>query len=237
MPENTQTMTVHAKPDADNGEVVVKERQVAQFRQRFRMWVTLPFLFFLLLILMGFSFNFIPSQSMEPNLMPGDNILTMRSWLAYPLGRSPARGDVVVFDLPPEQMKRAQIAMGTGGDGTEGKAKKPDILIKRIVGLPGETVQVRGSDVYVNGQKLPEDYFIEPLGENELDPLPFADVEPLTIPPGEYFLLGDNRLNSEDSRYWGTLKRSNIQGKFVRILYHKARPDKNSANAAAQEAP
>lgn len=234
MSENTQTIAVHAKPTDENAEAVVKEVKVARFRKRFRMWVTLPFLLFLLLILTGFSFHFIPSESMEPNLMPGDNILTMRSWLAYSLGRSPARGNVVVFSLPPEQAKRAEFALGTGGDAAEGKSKKPDILIKRIVGLPGETVQIRGNDVYINGQKLQEDYSIEPLAEFDLDPLPFADTEPLAIPQGEYFLLGDNRRSSEDSRYWGTLKRSDIQSKFVRILYHKARPDKNADNAAKE---
>lgn len=198
-----------------------KALEVLQSRRKFRMWVTFPFLIFLIFLLAGFTFNYIPSESMLPNLKPGDNIVTMRSWIAYPFGRSPARGDVVVFKLPAAQVElaaemRSNEWINESGD----KMAKPEILIKRIVGLPGETVQMQGGEVYINGQKLAEDYSVESLEPGSYDPYPFADTEPLTIPSGHYFLLGDNRKNSEDSRIWGALKRSTILGKFVRVLYH-----------------
>lgn len=209
------------RPESSELESSEKKLRLLQSRRKFRMWVTFPFLIFLLFMLAGFTFNYIPSESMLPNLKPGDNIVTMRSWVAYPFGRSPARGDVVVFKLSAEQRKLAEAIQSGEWTNEEGdKMEKPEILIKRVVGLPGETIQMKGSEVYINGQKLQENYSVEPLEPGSYDPLPFADVDPLTIPPGHYFLLGDNRTNSEDSRFWGALRREDVLGKFVRILYH-----------------
>src|SRR5690606_30854948 len=147
--------------------------------------------------LSGFTFNYIPSESMLPNLKPGDNIVTMRSWGAYPFGRSPARGEVVVFKLPAAQVEMAAQERGNEWISESGDKKaKREILIKRIVGLPAETIQMQSGEVYINGQKLQEDYGVEPLEPESYDPYTFADTDPLKIPEGHYFLHGDNRNNS-----------------------------------------
>lgn len=196
-----------------------KRKRIEKFRRTFRMWVTFPFLIVLLLMVMGFSVAYIPSESMEPNLVPGDNVVTMRAWAAYSLGRAPARGDIVVFRLTPEQAENAALLRGEFEEEGEGKSQ-PEHLIKRVVGLPGETIEVKGSDVYINGKKLQEDYPVEPLLPDVFDPFPFAEAEPFQIPEGMYFVLGDNRRNSEDSRFYGPIKQDIIVGKYIAKLYH-----------------
>jgi len=124
----------------------------------------------------------VEGQSMEPNLISGQRLLVNK--LAYRLGE-PARGDIVVIDSP------------------RGTSEK---LIKRIVGLPGETVELRGGRVYINGQLIEETYH-PAVG---MRPYP-----PTIIPPGYYFLLGDNRDHSGDSRVWGSVPRDLIVGRAL----------------------
>ena len=124
----------------------------------------------------------VEGQSMEPNLISGQRLLVNK--LAYRLGE-PARGDIVVIDSP------------------RGTSEK---LIKRIVGLPGETVELRGGRVYINGQLIEETYH-PAVG---MRPYP-----PTIVPPGYYFLLGDNRDHSGDSRVWGSVPRDLIVGRAL----------------------
>jgi len=124
----------------------------------------------------------VEGQSMEPNLVSGQRLLVNK--LAYRLGE-PARGDIVVIDSP------------------RGTSEK---LIKRIVGLPGETVELRGGRVYINGQMIEETYH-PAVG---MRPYP-----PTIVPPGYYFLLGDNRDHSGDSRVWGSASRDLIVGRVL----------------------
>jgi signal peptidase I len=170
---------------------------------------------------------------MEPNLKVGDRVLTARAWIAYPGGKMPLRGDIIVFRMPlppetPEEEKSA--SSGENGDsGDKGFAaqiraklidrqKKGDLLIKRVIGLPGETVVVKDNRVYINGRSLQEDYKIVPSPTNFAE---FATEEkPLKVPEGELFMLGDNRATSDDGRFWGTLRREEIVGKFIRVLYN-----------------
>jgi len=135
---------------------------------------------------------FIPSGSMEPTLHTGDRILVNK--LSVRFGTINV-GDIIVFKAP---------ASEHCGDGNF-----PD-LVKRVIGLPGDVMTSKGNTVYVNGHPLKEPwtYF------RTLSP----QIKQVTVPANNYFVMGDNRANSCDSRYWGTVPRSDIIGKaFFRI--------------------
>jgi len=140
----------------------------------------------------GFAFQtfFIPSESMVPRLETDDRVLVNK--FAYDL-RDPSRGDVVVFRTPPN----AHI---TGMDD----------LVKRIVGLPGDTIEGRDGHIFINGRQLAEPYL--PAG---LQSKTFA---PQKVPANSYFMLGDNRQFSNDSTAWGPANRDLFVGPvFVTI--------------------
>ncbi len=145
----------------------------------------------------------IPSSSMEPTLhcaRPAagcesrfsDRVLANRFIYHF---RDPQRGDVVVFETPPA----ARAKCGAGGT-----------FVKRIIGLPKETVQIRlrsgAAFVYVNGRRLEEPYI-------EHDRRDIGPEEKYKVPPGHYFVMGDNRSQSCDSRVWGSVPAENLIGK------------------------
>lgn len=129
--------------------------------------------------------RYIPSSSMEPTLQINDRLIIEK--ITYHL-REPERGDVVVFS-PTETLKKQNFK---------------DAFIKRVIGLPEETVEVKGGKVYVDGQALAEDYIADK---------PDYDYGPVTVPDGQYLVLGDNRNNSYDSHYWGFVPKNNIIGR------------------------
>ncbi|XHX79701.1 MAG: signal peptidase I [Stenomitos frigidus ULC029] len=131
--------------------------------------------------------RFIPSDSMLPTLEVGDRLIVEK--LSYRL-RPPAFGEIVVFD-PPQQL---QIQGYT----------KDQAFIKRIIGQPGQTVQVNNGTVFINQQPLQEPYIAAP---------PYYTLPPVTVPEGEFFVMGDNRNNSNDSHVWGFLPQKNIIGR------------------------
>ncbi len=201
-------------------------------KRRFPL-VSLTLLLALLTLIACLSNNYIPSESMEPTLKVGDRVLTARAWVAYLGGRMPARGDIIVFRMPlppnsPEEEK-SPPSSDEGDSGDKGFAaqiraklidrqKKGDLLIKRVIGLPGETIVVKENAVYINGRRLIEDYKTIPSANEFAE---FATEEkPLKVPEGDIFVLGDNRATSDDGRYWGTLHRDEIVGKFIRVLYN-----------------
>lgn len=144
----------------------------------------------LLTVLIYVAVNFITDRrriemvSMEPNLHPGEYVLVEK--ISYALGQ-PARGDVVVFHHPRGERD----------------------LIKRVIGLPGETVAVRDGQVWINGTPLDEPYIAAPP----------ASGGQWTLGPEQYFVMGDNRNNSSDSRNWGPLERKFIVGKAAFIYW------------------
>jgi signal peptidase I len=139
---------------------------------------------------------FIPSGSMIPTLQIGDRILVNK--LAYRL-HGVGRGDIIVFKAPPE------VARACATNDTD--------LVKRVIGLPGETISDKNGTVYIDGKVLKEPWL------PKHDPNTFTpSFVPVKIPADNYFVLGDNRKVSCDSRYWGTVQRSLIIGKVdVRI--------------------
>ncbi|MCB5600525.1 signal peptidase I [Blautia hansenii] len=128
----------------------------------------------------------IPSESMENTIMTGDRIFGNR--LAY-LFDDPERFDIVIFKYPDDESQR---------------------FIKRVIGLPGETVEIREGKVYINGSDTPLDDSFTPE-------TPVGNFGPYTVPEGCYFMLGDNRNNSRDSRMWDKpyVKKEKILGKAV----------------------
>ena len=128
----------------------------------------------------------IPSESMEDTIMTGDRIFGNR--LAY-INKDPQRFDIVIFKYPDDETQ---------------------LFIKRVIGLPGETVEIRDGKVYIDGSETPLDDSFTP------EP-PQGDWGPEVVPEGSYFMLGDNRNRSKDSRFWTNtfVKKEKILGKAV----------------------
>jgi signal peptidase I len=130
--------------------------------------------------------RYIPSESMLPTLETGDRLIVEKlSYYSHP----PHRGDIVVFAPPPQLQEQ-----GYQGD---------QAFIKRVIGLPGDTIEVRDGRVFVNRQLLTEAYIAEP---------PNYLMSPVVVPPAQLFVMGDNRNNSNDSHIWGFLPQENIVG-------------------------
>ena len=138
----------------------------------------------------------IPSGSMEPTLLIGDHILVNK--LAYRLG-DPHRLDVAVFKFPLDPKKD---------------------YIKRVIGLPGDRIEIRNKVVFVNGKALREPY-VQHTDPNILPGMvqPRDNYGPVLVPDGHYFVMGDNRDNSYDSRFWGFVARKAFIGKALIIYF------------------
>jgi signal peptidase I len=129
--------------------------------------------------------RYIPSESMLPTLEINDRLIVEK--ISYHF-RKPERGDVVVFS-PTDALK---------------KQNYKEAFIKRVIGVPGDTVEVKNRAVYINGKKLSENYILNP---------PNYEYPPTKVPPGQYLVLGDNRNNSYDSHYWGFVPLKNLIGR------------------------
>jgi len=139
---------------------------------------------------------YIPSGSMLPTLQVGDRIVVDK--LSYRF-HSVQRGDIVVFTRPP--LEQADFSD----------------LVKRVVGLPGDVIASVDGKLYVNGKPLPQPWLPRPLPVTSPSPLaaPFSLNHPYTVPAGHYYVMGDNRTDSEDSRYFGPIAASTIVGKMA----------------------
>ena len=172
----------------------------------------------------------IPTGSMENNLLIGDHLLVNKFVYAptassveralLPIGTI-KRGDVLVFKSPVEPERD---------------------LIKRVVGLPGDRLEQKEKKIYINGKLLDEPYvhFLEePRRNSDLSEGTGSDVRenygPVTVPPNQYFMMGDNRDNSADSRYWGFMPVDYVKGKAVLIYwsYESEREDYEDESAGA----
>jgi signal peptidase I len=141
---------------------------------------------------------FVPTPSMTPTLQPGDRILVDK------LNSTIRRGDIVVFHNPPADR---------GG---------PPTLVKRVIGLPGETISSLGATILINGKPLAEPWL--PRLEGLCKEVSEHINPPVTIAPDHYFVMGDCRGDSDDSRYWGTVPGSNIVGKVDVIIWRHGHP-------------
>jgi signal peptidase I len=154
----------------------------------------------------AFQTFWIPSSSMVPTLSVHDRVVVQKAFFTWHDVRD---GDIVVFSRPP---------LDNCGGPQEGD------LVKRVIALPGQTIYSSGNSIYLNGRLLAEAYLprYDPLGP----PIPDASSQhPYRVPPGEFYVLGDNRAVSCDSRYWGPVKGSSIVGKVVLVWWHDDHPD------------
>ncbi len=151
----------------------------------------------------------IPSPSMEPTLDVGQRVLVNR--LSYTLGGDPSVGDIVVFH-PPAGAERGNECGVPKKQGQPCPEPTPEMaetnFIKRVVAGPGDTLRIDHGVPVVNGEPLEEDYTRPCRGLGECD----FPTE-ITIPPDHYFMMGDNRGGSDDSRFWGPVPRDWIIGK------------------------
>ena len=152
----------------------------------------------------------IPTGSMEQNLLVGDHLLVNKfvfSPTAIPLERlllpngAVERGDVVVFKYPDEPERD---------------------FIKRVIGLPRETLEIKEKRIYINGELLDEPYLTDQMPKVELGAIAIDGRDnfgPIAVPAGHYFVMGDNRDNSQDSRFWGPLPHSYLKGRAMVVYW------------------
>ena len=167
------------------------------FEKRYRLvrevieTVVLTVLMFLVIRLAVQNFN-IQGMSMEPTLHDQELILVDK-W-SY-LFHAPTRGDIIVFVAPPHHDQD---------------------YIKRIVALPGDTISIRDTTVIVDGVTLHETY-VDPNRQG--NPYAYKTISNMVVPPNDYFVLGDNRVGSSDSRDWGFVPRANIIGRAALVYW------------------
>jgi signal peptidase I len=190
----------------------------------------------------------IPSSSMASTLLVGDHVVVEREtlapaprWAPFMHYREVHRGDVVVFYKPTEERNGEHI-----------------FLVKRVIGIPGDRIHLRRGIVYLNGVAQDEPQAAKPTYANYdpyVDDFPSADPstepevtkewslllpeqiagEDLVVPPGSYFVLGDNRTNSIDSRFWGFVPRQNILGRPLFVYWSIAIPESGAEDVPLQE--
>jgi signal peptidase I len=194
------------------------DRVAATRHQRRRALAELPILVAIALIIAFVLKTFvaqafsIPSPSMEPQLHVGDRVVVSK--LAYRF-HDPRRGDVVVFDSPePHAPSEDALPVSIVKDVLEGigvRQPDDDVLIKRVIGLPGEQVEGHDGHVYIDGRLL-----IEPYLPQDVTTETFLARQ---LGPDELWVMGDNRHNSRDSHVFGPIKRSSVIGRAINKVW------------------
>ena len=160
-------------------------------------------------VIESMRFYKIPAGSLIPTIMAGDWIVTLKIWSTKNLKRR----DMIVFPFPPD----------------------PSIVyIKRVIGLPGETLEISNDLVFINGELIDEPYaYFEPKKRSSMqvqgltDTVPVSRFGPIVIPEGKLFVMGDNRYNSADSRYWGFVELETVKSKAW-FIYWSQNPDNDT---------
>ncbi len=159
--------------------------------------------------------RWIPSGSMHPTLIEKDRLFVEK--LTKPV-RDLQRGDIIVFYPPDEPLKKDFFSIISR---LTGLMCKDVAFIKRIIGMPGDRFEIRTEDgeyfVYINDEKLDEPYIL-----SKTDWMPCRDdmyCGPFVVPDGNYFMMGDNRGNSQDSRFWGFLPQNRVIGRALFVFW------------------
>jgi signal peptidase I len=193
-------------------------------RSRRAFWAELPLLVIIALVLAVVLKTFvvqafyIPSSSMEPTLLVGDRVLVNKMTYRF---REPVRGEVVVFtEEGTTEDEDGNLLTGTLESLASGlgvtQASERD-FIKRIIGLPGETIEMRDGVVHIDGAPIPE---AATSDGGYLSRPDLTDFGPVTVEPGHYFMMGDNRPNSADSRYGlGQISRDQLLGRAFVVIW------------------
>lgn len=188
---------------SDEKQQITKQDANLPFKKKLQReiiaWTWVALIFFLINGAVGQA-RVIPSGSMENTLLIGDHLIMSRlgfdvgipfTNLHVPLWRNPQRQQIVIFQPPFDP-------------------NAPN-YVKRVIGVPGDSIEVHDGAVWVNGRRLDEPYLDEPMDPHERR-------GPFNVPAKSYFVMGDNRANSWDSRFWGAVPRQNIIGTPV-IIY------------------
>ena len=209
-PEPTEPVVALEEPPSEGPPGAETAAEVPPANPRPTRWISEAIIVVVVAVLVAVLLRafvvqtfFIPSGSMEPTLQIGDRILVNK--LSYHL-HGVDRGDIVVFSRPP--------AENCGG---------PEVndLVKRVIGLPGDVISVSSGYVYIDGRRLDESWL--PASEQGITVAGPAGnssnlAHPYRVPADDYFVMGDNRTDSCDSRYWGPISKSLIVGKVeVRV--------------------
>lgn len=191
-------------------------------RKRRSFWAELPFLLIAALtvavLIKSFLIQpfYIPSGSMVPTILVNDRVMVSK--LNYRFGE-PQRGDIVVFHSPYNDVRDSEsipeLVVRHVLEAVGIRTAATDEFIKRVVGLPGETIEVRGNVVFIDGQPLSEPYL--PPGTR------MPDMAPQEIPADHVFVMGDNREGSSDSRKFGPIPTSDIVGEAVLRIWPPSR--------------
>jgi signal peptidase I len=220
----------------------------ATFKGFVREIVELVVVTLALLIFIRWAFaeaRYIPSSSMEPTLQINDRLLVEK--ISGHLGKKIERGDILVFYPPPtelpngEDLKQDPLTILGRLTGLPFLPYEP-AFIKRVIGLPGDHIRVQpGQGVFINGQLLDESSYIKDRpnyslnvlgdigGRSSVDSIlkPYSGKEakdPIIVPPGHLFMMGDNRNNSEDSHVWGFLDEKRVVGRACLLFWRHLEP-------------
>jgi signal peptidase I len=202
------------------------ERKHRSFLAELPVLIAIAFILALLLKTFLIQAFYIPSASMEPTLMVEDRVLVNK--VVFEI-RDPRRGEIVVFTKedgtsPEPQGNVIERFLNSLSSGLGVAPSGEKDYIKRIIGLPGETIEMRDGVVLIDGKEVPEATTTKGGYLAERDP---NDFGPVTVPDGQYFMMGDNRQNSSDSRFpqMGTIPHDSIIGRAFVTIWPMGRLD------------
>lgn len=193
----------------------IKAKIKAGFKEAFETAIFVIVMVIIIRFFVG-EIRWIPSGSMRPTLVEGDRIFVERFSRFY---ANPKRGDIMVFYPPSTELSNDPWSVFKR---LTGFFCKDIAYIKRVVGMPGDKILIKPDPdgkyaVFVNGKRLEEKYILD-----DYDYIPCSEkmyCGPFTVPKGDYFMLGDNRGNSQDSRFWGFLPKNRFVGKAVFLFW------------------